>query len=630
MSRSLSPKLGALCATATLVVVCGTALGYFSAGGTGTAAAGVTQLTAPTITAATPASGGTVSLTWKAVSAPNGGTATYYVNRNGAAAGGNCPAAAEPTAVTTCTDSGLEPGTYEYTVTAVFSTWTKKSAVTTAKVTVGPVSKFAIAGSTTSPSTGAGVNLTITAKDAAGATVTTFTGSHSLTFAGASNSPEGKSPTVVNAAGTAVAFGTATALTFTNGVAAAASSKNGFLQIYKAGEANVTATEGSLTTPVPLALNVLPTATRFTLAAASATPTAGAGDNLTISASDAYGNASTNYTGSHNLVFSGTGTGAETSPSGKAPTVANSSATAVAFGTATAINFSAGVATVSAGANGEMTLYKSGAAAIKATEGSVTTPTALSVTVGSASAASLNLTASTTTPATTTSISLTETAKDAYGNTATSYSGSKTLTFTAAGAPSEPSPAGNTASITNSSGTAVAFETAIPITFTSGVATVAATKAGAVRLYKPGSATITATDGAFTTPALALTVSASAKRVAFSGLTASPGTVSTTCLFTCSVTTLGNSGTITSKLAITDEYGNIVSNVGAGKTATLSVTAGSPAGTISGSPLSFPETGAAISTTAFTYTSPATGSYTTNTITAASTGFTSATVTAAK
>lgn len=619
-----------MCAAVTLVAVYGTALGYFSAGGTGTAAAAVTQLTAPTITAATPATGGTVSLTWKAVTAPGPGTVTYYVSRNGGAAGGNCPAAAEPTAVITCTDNGLEPATYEYTVTAVFSSWTRKSAVSTAKVTVGPVSKFTIAGSTATPSTGAGVNLTITAKDAAGGTVTTFTSSHSLIFSGAANSPEGKPPTVVNAAGTAVAFGSATALTFTSGVATAAASKNGFLQIYKSGEASITATEGSLTTPVPLALNVLATATRFTLSAASATPTVGTGDNLTISASDAYGNASTNYIGSHNLVFSGTGTGAETSPSGKAPTVDNSSGAPVNFGTATAIVFTAGVATVSEGANGEMILYKTGPAAIKATEGSVTTPTAVSVTTSPATAASLNLTASATTAATITTISLTETAKDAFGNTATSYAGPKTLTFSASGAATEPSPNGNPASVTNSSGTAVPFGTAFSVTFTAGVATVAATKAGAIRLYKPGAAGITVSDGTFTSSALAITMTATAKRVAWSGLTASPGTVGSPCLFTCAVTALGNSGTITASLAITDEYGNVVTNLTGGKTATLSVTAGSPAGTIAGSPVSFPEAGPAISTTTFTYTSPPTGSYTTNTITAASTGYTSATATAAK
>ena len=628
MTRRL-PGLGLLFALVGIVAVSGTALAYFSAGGAGSASAAVTQLSTPTITAATAATGGTISLTWQATSAPGPGTVTYSVTRNGGEPAGTCPKATSPEALTSCVDSGLNPGTYEYVVTARYSTWTKKSAVASAKVTVGPVSKFTITGSNATPATGAGVNLTITAKDAAGGTVTTFTGSHSLTFGGAASSAEGKAPTVVSSAGTAVAFGTATPLTFTAGVAAAASSKNGYLQIYKPGEAAVTATEGSLTTPVALALNVVPTATRFTITPASTTPTAGTGTGLTIKASDAYGNTSTNYTGSHSLVFSGTGAGAETSPSGKAPTVDNSSGTAIAFGTATPIVFSAGIAAVSEGGNGELTLYKSGAAAIKATEGSVTTPTAASLTVAASSAVSLTLTASATTFATTSSSSLTTTAKDTYGNVATSYTGAKSLIFSGSGAASETSPGGNAASVANSAGTAIALGGATAITFTNGVAVVASSKNGLLRLYKPGSASLTVSDGTFTSAALGFTVSiGAAKRVAFNTPAVSAGTIGSPCLFTCTVSTLGNSGTFSAALEITDEYGNPVSNVGAGKTVT--VTAGGTTGSsVVGSPLALPETGAAVTTTRFTFTAPASGSFT-STLTVASTGYTSATATLTK
>ncbi len=628
MMRRL-PGLGALCAVVGILVVSGTALAYFSAEGAGSASAAVTQLTTPTITAATPATGGRVSLTWQATSAPGPGTVTYYVTRNGGEPAGTCPDVTGPEAVTSCVDSGLNPGTYEYVVTATYSTWTKKSAVATAKVTVGPVSKFTITGSNATPATGAGVNLTITAKDAAGGTVTTFTGSHSLTFAGAASSAEGKAPTVVSAAGTATAFGTATALTFTNGVAAAASSKNGYLQIYKPGEASVTATEGSLTTPVPLALNVVPTATRFTITPASTTPTAGTGNGLTIKAFDAYGNASTNYTGSHNLVFSGTGTGAETSPSGKAPTVDNSSGTPIAFGTATPIVFSAGIATVSEGGNGELTLYKSGTAAIKATEGSVTTPTAASLTVVASTAASLTLTATATTFATTSSSSLTTTAKDTYGNVATSYTGAKSLVFAGTGTATEASPGGTAASVANSSGTAIALGATTAITFTNGVAAVSSSKNGLLRLYKPGSASLTVSDGTFTSAPLAFTVTiGAAKRVAFNTPAASAGTLGSPCFFTCTVSTLGNSGTFSAALEITDEYGNPVSNVGAGKTVTVTAS-GTTGSSVVGSPLALPETGAAVTTTRFTFTAPPSGAYS-NTLTVASTGYTSATATLTK
>ena len=114
----------------------GSALAYFSSAGGGTASAAVTALTAPTISAATAGSGGTVSLTWKAVTAPNGGTVNYYVTRNGKEEpGGTCPGSAKPESLTTCVDSGLEPGTYEYKVTALWSSWSKTSAVSTTSVT---------------------------------------------------------------------------------------------------------------------------------------------------------------------------------------------------------------------------------------------------------------------------------------------------------------------------------------------------------------------------------------------------------------------------------------------------------------------------------------------------------------
>jgi hypothetical protein len=616
MRRTLPPGLGLLCAAAAVVTICASAFAYFSAEGAGTATAGVSKLSAPTITGATPAAGGTVALTWSAVTAPNGGSVSYYVRRNNGQPAGNCPTSASPQTVTTCTDSGLAVGTYEYTVTAVFRSWVAASGTSSAKVTVGPATQFSMAGSTTTPAAGGSVNLTITAQDEKGSTVTTFTGSHSLVFSGASASPGGNAPTVANSSGTAIAFGSATALTFTSGAATVSSSKNGLLKIYRAGEANVTATEGSLTDPTPLTLSVSPlTASKYTLAATTTTPAAGAADNLTITAQDTYGNTATAYTGSHSLVFSG----ASASPSGNAPTVSNSAGEDIAFGTATAINFSAGVSDLS---NGAMKLYKSGATSVKATEGTITNATALAVTVAPGAAASLTLSAATTTPVAAASDNLTVTAKDAYGNTATGYTGAKNLTFSGA----ETSPSGAAPTVANSSGTAVNFGTATAINFTSGVATVSSSKNGVMKLNKAGAANVVATDGSLTTPAVAFTVSVgAASRVALLNVTASAGTVGSPCLFTCTVTTLGNSGTVKANVEITDSVGNTVSNLGSGKTATVTASGG----TIVGSPLALPETGAAVSSAQFTYTAPASGNFT-NTITAASTGFTSATATASK
>jgi hypothetical protein len=614
---------GAGLAAALLVAVTvgGDALAYFSSVGSGSASAAVTKLTAPTISTATPAAGGTVALTWGAVTPPGAGSVTYYVTRDGGNPAGTCPTKAAPTAALTCTDSGLAIGEHTYSVTARWNSWTAVGGSKTANVTVGEATKFTISGSTATPAAGASVNLTITAKDANNSTVTTYVGSHPLVFSGASASPEGNAPTVANSSGTAIAFGSATALTFTAGVATVNTTKNGVLKIYKAGGASVAASEGSITTPAPWALTVSPAAaTKYVLGAASATPAAGAADNLTITAQDTYGNTDTSYAGSHNLVFSG----ASASPSGNVPVVTSSSGAEVAFGAATAIEFSAGVAVGGGGVGGTIMLFKSGSTAVKATEGTVTTPTAVTVTVSPGTATKLVLTSSTLTPVAAANFNLTTTAQDVYGNTATTYTGSKNITFSGAST----SPSGALPTVVNSAGTVVNFGSPTALTFTAGIAAVAASKNGVTKLNKAGATSVSATDGTLTTPTpLALTVSVgAASKLALFELTASAGSIGTPCLFTCTITALGNSGTVKAKVGITDSAGNTVSNVGAVKPVNVTVTAG---GAIAGSPLTIPETGPAVSATEFIYTAPASGSFT-HTITSALSGYSSATATASK
>jgi hypothetical protein len=506
-------------------------------------------------------------------------------------------------------------------VTALWHTWTAVGGSKTANVTVGEATKFTISGSTATPTAGGSVNLTITAKDVNNSTVTTYAGSHSLVFAGASASPGGNAPTVANSSGTAIAFGSATALTFTAGIATINMTKNGVLKIHRTGAANVAASEGSMTTPAPLPLTVSPAATtKYVLGAASATPAAGAADNLTITAQDAYGNTDTSYAGSHSLVFSG----ASASPSGSVPTVSNSSGAKVAFGTATAIKFSAGVAVGGEGVGGTMMLSKSGSTAVKATEGTITTPTAVTVTVSPGTATKLVLTSSTPTPVAAANFNLTTAAQDAYGNTATTYTGSKNITFSGASV----SPSGALPTVVDSAGTVVNFGSPTALTFTAGVAAVAASKNGVGKLSKASATSVSATDGTLTTPApLPLTVSvAAASNLALLGLTASAGSIGTPCLFTCTITALGNSGTVKAKVGITDSLGNTVSDVKKTKPVNVTVTAG---GAIAGSPLTIPETGPAISTAEFIYTAPASGGFT-HTITSALGGYSSAIATASK
>jgi hypothetical protein len=610
---------------AALTAISSSALAYFTGQGVGSASAAVSQLGAPTITTATPAVVGTVTLAWSSVSAPDSGAVMYYVTRDGGDPAGTCAVPAVPAAATSCIDKEVPVGSHSYAITAVWRSWTATSSASTVKVSTGAVTHFTIGAATSTPAVSAADNLTIAAKDDGENTVATYTGSHSLVFSGASASPGGTVPTVANSSGSAIAFGQATAINFSAGVATVSSSKNGLMKIYRAGPASVAATESSTSigTASPLAIVVTPGApSKYTLAAATTTPEAGATDDLTIAAFDTYGNTVTTHTGSHSLVFSGASAG----PAGNLPTVSDSTGAEVPFGTATAIDFVAGVATASGPANGEMRLYKSGSTSVKVSEGALTNPTALVLTVAAGAAAKLVLTGSTATPVAAASSNLTTTAKDAYENTATAYAGLKDLTFSGA----VPSPNGTAPSVVNTSGTVVPFGTATTLNFKAGAAAVASSKNGLMRLYTAGPTSISASDGTISTAApLALTVApGAATKLGLTTVAASAGVIGSPCLFTCPVTTLGNGGTIAANVSVTDSAGNPVSNLGGGHAVKVTATGG----TVAGTPLTIEATGPAVSATRFTYTAPASGNFT-NTITAAvsaGTSYTSAAATASR
>ncbi len=535
--RGLLPNgIAGIVAFALLAITAaGTAVAYFTTTGAGDSApTGISQLAKPTIATATPAAGGTVALTWGAVTAPGSGAVTYSVSRDGKEASGTC---APMLTVVTCTDSGLQPGTYTYVVTAQWRSWTATGSSKAATVTVGPADHLVLGAASLTPTAGAADNLTVTAKDAKGSTVTTYAGSHSLTFSGAPASPNGTAPTVADSSGTATAFGSATALNFSAGVATVSASTNGVMKLYSKGEADVEASDGSIATTAPLEVTVAATtAAKFALTAATATPTAGEADNLTITAQDTYGNLAITYTGSHNLTFSGAATiGANK------PTVSNSSGTAVAFGTTTAISFSTGVATVASSKNGAMTLYKAESPSIAVTDGTVTTVAPLEVAVGSTTAAKFALTAATTTPTAGEADNLTVTAQDTYGNLATAYTGSHDLTFSGASA----SPNGTVPTVSSSAGSEIAFGSPTTLAFSAGVAAVTASKNGATKLYKSGSTSLTATDGSLLTPtALVVTVAAaSAVKFTLTGSVTSLVAGGSSNLTTTAVDTYGNTAT---------------------------------------------------------------------------------------
>jgi len=554
MRRLLPSGVAGILAFALLAMAAaGTAVAYFTTTGAGESSpAVVIAIAKPTITAATPANGGTVALSWGAVTPPSSGTVSYVVSRNGENASGTC---SSTLTALSCTDSGLEAGTYNYVVTAQWRSWTAASSTKAATVTVGPANRLALTAASSAVSAGTVDNLTITAKDAGGSTVTTYTGSHNLTFSGASASPSGNIPTVSNSSGTDVAFGSATAISFTAGVATVNTSKNGAVKLYKSGSTGINVSDGTLSSTTPLEVAVSPlVASKFVLSATTTTPAAGAADNLTITAQDTYGNVATSYAGSHSLTFSG----ASASPSGNVPTVSESSGADTPFGSPTTINFTAGEATVSGTKNGVMKLYKGGSTSLKVTDGTLLTPTALTVTVET-TASRLTLSAATTAPAAGAADNLTITALDAYENVPTGYAGSKNLTFSGAATVGTNKP-----TVVNSAGTATAFGTATAITFTAGMATVTSSKNGLMKIYASGEAAIEVSDGSIAT--------AAPLKVTVSPLAASKFVLTAT----STTPTVGEADSLTATAQ--DTYGNVATAYTGSHSLTFSGASASPTG----------------------------------------------------
>src|SRR5207253_7711426 len=163
---------------------------------------------------------------------------------------------------------------------------------------------------------------------------------------------------------------------------------------------------------------------------------------------------------------------------------------------------------------------------------------------------------------------LTITAKDAAGNVATSYTGDKTLTFSGAGASSNPV---TNPTVTSKTGTAANFGSPETITFSNSVATVSGSSNGVMTLFKVETATIAVTDGAIS--------AGGADRLT---VTVSAGTLAKFALSLTSPQTSGASFTGANTLTAQDSWGNTVTNFNAA-TDNVTVLANAPlTGTVSG------------------------------------------------
>lgn len=431
------------------------AAAYFSGGaGSATASASVGVLPATTVTAS--AGAGTVALTWTPVVAPAGATVTYFVTRTGGTASGNCPSsAAGATATTSCTDSGLTRGSYSYSVTAIWRSWTSTSAVAPVTVASGALTRFVFS-APASGTAGASWPVTLTAEDGAGNIVVADTGSQAIRFSGPSNSPNGTAPSYP------------ASVNFSSGVGTTS------VTLYDAQTTTLIAAAGSVSGASGSI--IVAAGPNHQIAASAATPqVAGTAFNVTLTAQDAWGNAPGTLAGTESVSFSGPAS----SPNGSAPVYP-----------ATA-SFTAGHATVS------LTLKDAQTTTLTAsdTTDGVAGVVSAAIVVGPASAGAFSV-STPSSPTAGVAFSETITALDAYGNTATAYGGVKTVSFSG---PSR-SP-GGTAPIYPSS-----------VSFTTGVGS------PSITLFDAQTTTLTATQGTITGVSGSFTVAANgAASLAFTG-----------------------------------------------------------------------------------------------------------------
>ena len=267
---------------------------------------------------------------------------------------------------------------------------------TTFTVNAGPFAGFTL--STPTATAGTPFTETITAGDAYGNGVAAYTGTKCITFSGPANSPNGNAPAYPAPGGTCGA-GTSAVTFNASGVGTAS------ITLFKAGSTTLTATQGAIAGSVTFTVSSGPLKT-LTIPTTPGTQTAGLAFNVTIDATDTYGNpfGGTLTTGANGLAFSGPAN--SPLPSNTAPAYPASLTFTNGVATANMTLFDAQSTTLTVGATG-------------ATSG--TTPASFTVNPGAAS----KFTLSTPTPTPTAGTPFTETitAIDAYANTATGFTG---------------------------------------------------------------------------------------------------------------------------------------------------------------------------------------------------------------
>ncbi len=503
------------------------------------------KLSAPT--PAEPEVGAALSVTITALDA-GGNLATSY----GGAAGETktiaysgpeaSPSGKAPEYPTTATSVSFKEGVGTATAIKLYKagsqTLTAKEGTregSTAAFTVKPgaFKSFGIAPVPAEPEAGVAFEVKLTAWDEWHNTVTSYARTHKLHYEGAENAPNGKAPE----------YSTTTEPTFTAGVASIPN-----FHFYKAAATTLKVKEETTTHEGAGTFTVKAgTARSFTLAAALTTVEVGQADNLTVTALDEWGNTATAFGGATGETKHPIFEGATAGLNGKAPTVTAESGTATKFGEATPIKFKSGVATVEAGNNGAMTLYRVETAHIKVREGALNNGAGLAITVKQGPISAFEVSAPTPAePEAGQAFSVKLTAVDAGGDVITSYGGAAGEVKTIGYSGPEAAP----------SGTAPEYPaSAKSVTFKEGVGT-----ATAIKLYKAAATTLTAfaTVGAARVEGVSrfTVIPGPAKYLIWNEPEVSAGSIVGTCLDTCLAEGLGSEGRFTAEVSLVDSWAN--------------------------------------------------------------------------
>lgn len=164
---------GLLVLLVALVVLAAPAAAFWRSTGSGIGSAATATLTAPTSVTVAPTSLPNVAVNWPASTSPPTPTG-YYITRTraGVTAAACATSITSTIAGTTCTDTSVPSGTYTYTVTAVYRSWTAVSSPS-GSVVVWTPSKVAFTVQPANATAGVAItpSIAVTVEDASGTAV---------------------------------------------------------------------------------------------------------------------------------------------------------------------------------------------------------------------------------------------------------------------------------------------------------------------------------------------------------------------------------------------------------------------------------------------------------------------------